>query len=81
MSTETELVSAAMACFEHDFEACIAHLSFPIAQRKFLRSTNLLERLFVEERQRLKVIPNFFHGERPVLKLMFASVRGTSGPS
>ena len=35
--------------------------------------TNLLERLFVEERRRLKIIPNAF-GERPVLKLMFGAM-------
>ncbi len=60
---------AAVACFEDDFEACIARLRFPIAHRKVIRTTNLLERLFVEERRRTKIIPSFFHGERPVLKL------------
>ena len=33
----------------------------------------LLERLFVEERRRLKIIPNGF-GEKPVLKLMFGAL-------
>jgi hypothetical protein len=33
----------------------------------------LLERLFLEERRRTKIIPNAF-GERPVLKLMYAAV-------
>ena len=36
-------------------------------------NTNLLERLFVEERRRLKIIPNAF-GERAVLKLMFGAL-------
>jgi hypothetical protein len=35
--------------------------------------TNLPERLFVEERRRLKIIPNAF-GEKPVLKLMFGAI-------
>ena len=35
--------------------------------------TNLLERLLGEERRRTKVIPHAF-GERPVLKLMYASL-------
>ena len=34
---------------------------------------HLLERLFVEERRRLKIIPNAF-GEKPVLKLMFGAM-------
>ena len=37
------------------------------------RTTNLLERLFVEERGRLKIIPNRF-GEKAVLKLMFGAL-------
>ncbi len=41
--------------------------------RKAIRSTNLLERLFEENRRRTKVLPHAF-GERPMLKLMFAAV-------
>jgi len=63
----------AVACFEEDFEACIAHLVFPITHRRAIRSTNLLERLFEENRRRTKVLPHAF-GERPMLKLMFAAV-------
>jgi putative transposase len=62
----------AVACFEDDFEACIAHLRMPVTHRRATRTTNLLERLFVEERRGLKIIPNAF-GERPVLKLMFGA--------
>jgi transposase-like protein len=69
---ETELPSA-IACFIDDFEACIAHLRMPIPHRQAIRTTNLLERLFVEERRRLKIIPNAF-GEKPVLKLMFGAM-------
>jgi putative transposase len=49
----TELANAT-ACFMDDFEACIAHLRLPITHRRATRTTNLLERLFVEERRRLK---------------------------
>jgi transposase-like protein len=56
-----------------DFEACIAHLRLPITHRRATRTTNLLERLFVEERRRLKIIPNAF-GEKAVLKLMFGAM-------
>ena len=63
----------AVACFMDDFEACIAHLRLPIGHRRATRTTNLLERLFVEERRRLKIIPNAF-GEKAVLKLMFGAM-------
>ena len=68
-----DLLPSALACFEDDFEACIAHLRLPVTHRRFIRTTNLLERLFVEERRRLKIIPNGF-GEKPVLKLMFGAL-------
>ncbi len=64
---------SAVACLNDDFEACIAHLKFPLAHRRAIRTTNLLERLFGEERRRTKVIPHAF-GERAVLKLMYAAL-------
>lgn len=64
---------AVVQCFQDDFEACIAHLRFPLRHRKVIRTTNLLERLFLEERRRTKIIPHAF-GERPVLKLIYAAV-------
>jgi putative transposase len=64
---------AVVQCFTDDFEACIAHLRFPLRHRKLIRTTNLLERLFLEERRRTKIIPHAF-GERPVLKLMYAAM-------
>jgi transposase-like protein len=64
---------SAVACLDDDFEACIAHLKFPLAHRRAIRTTNLLERLFGEERRRTKVIPHAC-GERAVLKLMYAAL-------
>lgn len=69
---ETQLPTATR-CFIDDFEACIAHLRLPVTHRRATRTTNLLERLFLEERRRLKIIPNGF-GEKPVLKLMFGAL-------
>ena len=73
---ETEFgrsLPSAVACFLDDFEACIAHLRMPVNHRRAIRTTNLLERLFVEERRRMKIIPNAW-GERAVLKLMFGAM-------
>ena len=64
---------AVVKCFLDDFDACVAHLRFPLRHRKVIRTTNLLERLFLEERRRTKIVPHAF-GERPVLKLMYAAV-------
>jgi transposase-like protein len=67
---------SAVQCFEEDFEACVAHLTLPPKHRRATRTTNLLERLFVEERRRVRAASHLF-GERAVLKLMYAAlVRG-----
>lgn len=69
-----KLYPSAVQCFEEDFEACIAHLRLPPNHRRATRTTNLLERLFVEERRRLRAVVHVF-GERPVPKLMTAVSR------
>jgi hypothetical protein len=43
-----------------------------VSHRRVTRTTNLLERLFGEERLRLKIIPNGFGG-KPVLKPLFGA--------
>ena len=73
MATYAADLPSAIACLNDDFEACIAHLRFPLNHRRAIRTTNLLERLFGEERRRTKVIPHAF-GERAVLKLMYAAL-------
>jgi transposase-like protein len=73
VQTYARELPAVVQCFSDDFDACIAHLRFPLRHRRVVRTTNLLERLFLEERRRTKIIPHAF-GERPVLKLMYAAV-------
>lgn len=68
-----KLYPSAVACFVEDFEACIAHLRLPPAHRKSVRTTNLLERLFREERRRVGAAGRLF-GERPVLKMMYGAL-------
>jgi putative transposase len=64
---------SAMRSFQDDWEACIAYLRCPAVHHKRIRTTNLLERSFVEERRRTKVIPRFF-SEKSCLKLVFATL-------
>lgn len=58
-------------CFCDDLDACLVHLRYPLAHRKYIRTTNLLERAFVEEKRRTKVIPQHVN-ERGAVKLVFA---------
>ncbi|MCL7453918.1 MAG: transposase [Anaerolineae bacterium] len=64
---------SAMKSFQDDWEACIAYLCCPAVHHKRIRTTNLLERSFLEERRRTKVIPRFF-SEKSCLKLIFATL-------
>lgn len=71
-----------MAVIERDLDALVTHLRFPSEHRERIRTTNLLERTFVEVRRRTKVIGRF-PGETSALSLIWAvlelSSRGWRG--
>jgi transposase-like protein len=73
---------SAMRTIDEHVDQLVAHLRFPLEHRKRTRSTNLLERTFVEVRRRTKVIGRF-PGETSALSLIWAvlelSSRGWRG--
>jgi transposase-like protein len=68
-----QIYPSAMNSFSEDLEASLNHLKCPVRHRKAIRTTNLLERTFEEEKRRSKVIPRFFD-EKSCLKLAFATL-------
>lgn len=68
-----DLYPSAVSCFTDDLEACLAFLNCPAIHHRRIRTTNLLERAFVEQRRRTRTIPRFFD-ERSCLKLVFATL-------
>ncbi len=62
---------AAMRVIDEHVDQLVAHLRFPLEHRKRTRSTNLLERTFVEVRRRTKIIGRF-PGETSALSLIWA---------
>jgi putative transposase len=68
-----ELYPAAVKSFAEDLEASVAHLKLPVRHRINVRTTNLLERSFLEERRRTKVIPRLLD-EKSAMKLVFATL-------
>lgn len=68
-----ETYPAAVKSFADDLEASLAHLNLPVRHRINVRTTNLLERSFVEERRRTKVIPRLLD-EKSAMKLVFATL-------
>lgn len=68
-----DVYPSAMKSFQDDWEACLAYLRCPQIHHKLIRTTNLIERSFLEQKRRTKVIPRFFT-EKSCLKLVFATL-------
>jgi transposase-like protein len=68
---------AAVACFTDDLDALLAIHRVPVRHRIRVRTTNLAERSFVEERRRTKVIPRLMD-EKAAMKLVFATMIRTA---
>jgi transposase-like protein len=62
---------SAVKCFSEDLEACLVNLKYPLGHRKFIRTTNLLERAFEEEKRRTKVFPQHA-SEKALTGLVFS---------
>jgi transposase-like protein len=73
INTYSREYPAAVACFTDDLEALLAIHRVPVRHRIRVRTTNLAERSFVEERRRTKVIPRF-PDEKAAMKLVFATL-------
>ena len=61
----------ACRCLLEDAEASLNHLEVPQRHQQYVRTSNLAERAFVEERRRTKVIPHL-QDERSLVQLVFA---------
>jgi putative transposase len=61
----------ACRCLLDDAEASLNHLYVPQRHQQYVRTSNLAERAFEEERRRTKVIPQLWD-ESSVVKLVFA---------
>jgi putative transposase len=60
----------ACRCLLDDAEASLNHLAVPQRHQQYVRTSNLVERAFVEERRRTKVIPHLF-AEESLVNLVF----------
>jgi transposase-like protein len=60
----------ACRCLLDDAQASLNHLEVPQRHQQYVRTSNLVERAFVEERRRTKVIPHLW-GETSLVNLVF----------
>ena len=54
-------------------QACLTHLDFPEGHRRLIRTTNLIERSFVEEKRRTRIIPQH-QNEKGAMKLVYGTL-------
>jgi len=60
---------------DRDWEACLTFYSFPEAHWPRIRTTNVIERLFLEIKKRSKKMAAAFRNEGSCLLLFYAVVR------
>ena len=73
MNTYQRSSPAAVACFTDDLEALLAIHRVPVRHRIRVRTTNLAERSFVDQRRRTKVTGRL-PDEKAAMKLVFATM-------
>ena len=69
------LYPSAVTCLKRDLEACLTFYSFPEKHWKFIRTTNIIERLFCEVKKRSHKMAAAFRNENSCLLLFYAVIR------
>lgn len=65
----SDVAEKSMVCLENGFESCMTVMCLPKETRRYLRTTNVLERLNKELKRRSKVI-GIFPNEQSIIRLM-----------
>lgn len=71
----TTIYPSAIACLHRDWEACLTFYSFPEEHWKFIRTTNIIERMFLEVKKRSKKMSAAFRNENSCLLMFYAVIR------
>lgn len=66
---------SAIACLKRDWEACLTFYSFPSEHWRYIRTTNIIERLFGEVKKRSKKMATAFRNENSCLLMFYAVIR------
>jgi len=65
----------AVECLNRDLEACLTFYGFPKAHWKTIRTTNIIERLFLEVKKRSHKMAAAFRNENSCLLMFYAVIR------
>lgn len=66
---------SAVQCLQRDIEACLTFYSFPEKHWKFIRTTNIIERLFGEVKKRSHKMAAAFRNENSCMFMFYAVIR------
>jgi len=66
----------AIACLNRDLEACLTFYEFPQEHWQFIRTSNVIERLYCEVKKRSHKMAAAFRNEDSCLLLFYAVIRG-----
>ena len=70
-----KIYPTAVACLQRDLEASLTFYSFPAKHWKFIRTTNIIERLFNEVKKRSHKMAAAFRNENSCLLMFYAVIR------
>jgi putative transposase len=71
-----KIYSTAVECLQRDLAACLTFYDFPHAHWKTIRTTNVIERLFLEVKKRSHKMSAAFRNENSCLLMFYAVIRG-----
>lgn len=71
-----QIYPTAIDCLNRDWDACLTFYDFPKAHWKTIRTTNVIERLFLEVKKRTHKMAAAFRNETSCLLMFFAVIRG-----
>jgi len=75
MTKYEKIYPTAMDCLRRDLEACLTFYEFPEQHWKFIRTSNVIERLFCEVKKRSHKMAAAFRNEDSCLLLFYAVIR------
>jgi putative transposase len=70
-----QIYPSAVECLKRDLEACLTFYSFPEKHWRYIRTTNIIERLFGEVKKRSHKMAAAFRNENSCLLMFYAVIR------
>lgn len=75
MDKYEKVYPTAVECLKRDLEACLTFYGFPQKHWKYIRTSNIIERLFGEVKKRTHKMAAAFRNENSCLLMFYAIIR------